>query len=151
MPQSLSQIYVHLTFSTKLRQPLLRDRDVCDALYGYLIGACVNLGCPSKKINGWEDHIHLLCSLSKTMSVSELVREVKRSSSEWLKSQAKSLREFYWQAGYGAFSVSPSHVGTIEAYIANQLEHHREETFQDEFRRLCAKYEIQIDERYVWD
>jgi REP element-mobilizing transposase RayT len=151
MSQSLSQIYVHLTFSTKLRKPFLRDRNVCDALYGYLIGTCVNLGCPAKKINGWEDHIHILCSLNKSMSVSELVREVKRSSSEWLKGQSKTLCDFYWQSGYGAFSVSPSHVQTIEAYIANQVEHHRTESFQDEFRRLCAKYEIAIDERYVWD
>jgi hypothetical protein len=83
--------------------------------------------------------------------VSELVREVKRSSSDWLKDQATSLRNFYWQAGYGAFSVSPSHVQTIEDYIANQLEHHRQESFQDEFRRLCLKYEVKIDERYVWD
>jgi REP element-mobilizing transposase RayT len=151
MPQSLSQIYVHLTFSTKLRRPFLRDRGICDALYGYLIGTCVNLGCPSKKINGWEDHIYIPCSLNKTMSVSELVREIKRSSSDWIKDQSKSLPDFYWQAGYGAFSVSQSHVETIQNYIANQAEHHRTETFQDEFRRLCVKYGVELDERYAWD
>src|SRR5690606_16496595 len=82
--------------------------------------------------------------------ISQLVREVKRSSSEWIKQRATALSAFYWQDGYGAFSISPSHVRAVKTYIANQEDHHRNVTFQDEFRRLCRKYALEIDERYVW-
>jgi hypothetical protein len=83
--------------------------------------------------------------------VADLLRELKRDSSKWIKERAPALSEFHWQAGYGAFSISPSHVDLLKAYIAKQEEHHRRESFQDEFRRLCRKYGVEIDERYVWD
>lgn len=100
---------------------------------------------------GAEDHVHILCRLSKNTALSTLPRELKRESSKWAKIQSQKLRHFHWQLGYGAFSVSPSHVTALKRYIADQIKHHRHESFQDEFRRLCEKYGVEIDERYVWD
>ena len=151
MSQSLVQLYTHLVFSTKHRGPYLKDSALRDKLHAYLAGACKNLQSPSLVIGGVEDHVHILCRLSKTISVSKLIRELKRESSKWVKSESSRLAVFQWQNGYGAFSISPSHVEDLERYIANQPEHHKAETFQDEFRRLCRKYGIEIDERYVWD
>ena len=151
MPQSLVQIYVHIVFSTKNRAPYLQDRAVRDRLHAYLNGICENQGSPSLRVGGTKDHIHILCRLSKTLDVATLIRELKRDSSKWIKDENPRLADFYWQQGYGAFSVSPSHVDALIQYIANQEEHHRRETFQDEFRRLCKKYGVVIDERYVWD
>ena len=83
--------------------------------------------------------------------MSDLVKELKRDSSKWAKEQAAAMANFYWQNGYGAFSISPGHVESLRSYIANQEEHHRTESFQDEFRRLLTKYGLDWDERYVWD
>jgi REP element-mobilizing transposase RayT len=151
MPQSLGQIYVHLVFSTKDRQPFLKDRGIREHLHAYLKGTCDNQDSPSLRIGGVEDHVHILCRLSKTSDVSTLIRELKRDSSKWAKAQDPALADFYWQNGYGAFSISPSHVPPLQQYIVDQEIHHRHETFQDEFRRLCRKYGVEIDERYVWD
>jgi REP element-mobilizing transposase RayT len=114
-------------------------------------GACRSLDSPALKVGGVEDHVHILCRLSKTLSVAELVRELKRDSSQRIKEMSTDLVGFYWQAGYGAFSVSENHVDTLIEYIANQEAHHKGETFQDEFRRLLAEYQLEYDERYVWD
>ena len=151
MPQSLVEIYVHIVFSTKNRQPFLTDPVFRNRLHGYLKGICDNQGSSSLRIGGVEDHVHILCRLGKTLDVSTLIRELKRESSKWIKAENPGLGDYYWQQGYGAFSVSPSHVAALKQYIANQEEHHRQESFQDEFRRLCEKYGVAIDERYVWD
>jgi REP element-mobilizing transposase RayT len=116
-----------------------------------LAGACKNLNSPSLIVGGVEDHVHILCRLAKTISVSKLTAELKRESSKWVKTECPRLTMFQWQNGYGAFSVSPSHVEALKRYIANQADHHKTETFQDEFRRLCRKYGIEIDERHAWD
>ena len=94
--------------------------------------------------------MHLLVRLGKTVGVSTLIRELKRESSKWVKAES-DLHDFHWQSGYGAFSISPSHVEAVAEYIQDQEDHHRKESFQDEFRRLGAKYHVEIDERYVWD
>jgi REP element-mobilizing transposase RayT len=151
MAQSLSQIYLHIVFSTKNRISFLRDRTLRQRIHAYLAGTCRNLDSPSLIVGGVEDHVHLLLRLGKEMNVSTLIRELKRDSSKWIKGLAPDLRTFYWQQGYGAFSVSPSHVDPLKKYIASQEEQHRRETFQDEFRRLLRKYGIEYDERYVWD
>jgi REP element-mobilizing transposase RayT len=151
MAQSLSQIYLHVVFSTKNRTSFLRDKELREKVHAYLAGTCRNLESPSLIVGGVEDHVHLLCRLSKNLSVAHLVRELKRESSKWIKSQGPGLSAFYWQNGYGAFSISPSHVEPLKEYIAGQEEHHRRETFQDEFRRLLKKYGVAYDERYVWD
>ncbi|MCI0331990.1 MAG: IS200/IS605 family transposase [Planctomycetes bacterium] len=151
MSQSLAQIYIHIVFSTKNRQPFLKDRAFRERTHAYLKGICENQGSPSLRVGGVEDHVHILCRLSKTLDVSTLIRELKRDSSKWIKETNALLADFYWQQGYGAFSVSPSHVPGLDEYIGNQDDHHRHESYQDEFRRLCKKYGIEIDERYVWD
>ena len=151
MAQSLTQIYLHIVFSTKNRAPFLSDPGLRVRTHAYLAKTCHNLGSPSLIVGGVADHVHVLCRLGKTISISELVRELKRESSKWLKEQSPELASFYWQNGYGAFSVSPGHVEQLKIYIANQEAHHRTETFQDEFRRLLKLYEIEYDEQYVWD
>ena len=120
-------------------------------MHAYLAGICDNLDCPALMIGGVEDHVHILCRFGKTIEVATLLRKRKRDSSKWIKQKSPQLGDFHWQAGYGAFSVSPGHVEALTEYIRNQEEHHRPEGFQDEFRRLCRKYRIEIDERYVWD
>ena len=136
MPQSLAQVYLHIVFSTKSRKTFLQDDDLRRECHAYLAGTCKNLDSPSLKVGGTEDHVHLLCVLSREQTISDLVRDLKRESSKWIKTKSPALGSFYWQQGYGAFSVSPSHVEALRGYIANQEEHHRRETFQDEFRRL---------------
>jgi putative transposase len=151
MSQSLSQIYLHVVFSTKNRARFLQDRSVRERTHAYLAGTCRNLGSPSIIVGGVEDHVHILCRLAKTLSISELVRELKRESSKWLKEQSHDLLSFFWQGGYGAFSLSPGHAEGLTNYIANQEEHHKKETFQEEFLRLLRLYGIEFDEKYVWD
>ncbi|XZE18905.1 transposase [Pirellulaceae bacterium SH449] len=150
MGQSLVQIYVHIVYSTKNRVPFLKNAADRKRLHAYLAGIHKNLDAPALVIGGVEDHVHVLCRLGKTIDISDLVRDAKKDSSSWVKSEL-SIKNFYWQTGYGAFSISPSHIPALTAYIENQEEHHRKVTFQDEFRRLCKKYGLEIDERYVWE
>ncbi len=151
MPQSLVQIYVHIVYSTKHRTPFLKDNDLRGRTHRYLAGICKNLKCPALIVGGAEDHVHILCRFGKTVEVADLIRDMKRDCSKWVKTEQSRLGGFHWQRGYGAFSISPSHVDALKKYIADQEEHHRRETFQDEFRRLCQKYGLKLDERYVWD
>ena len=151
MSQSLVQIYLHLVFSTKLRRPFLRDVELRQRAHAYLAGICKNLNCPALEIGGVEDHAHILCRFGKGIEVQDLLRDLKRDSSKWVKTEYPRIGEFHWQLGYGVFSVSPSHVEVLTQYIANQEEHHRKESFQDEFRRLCKRCGVEIDERYVWE
>jgi putative transposase len=151
MPQSLVQIYVHIVFSTKDRAPFLRDLAFRERTHAYLAGICKNHDSPALKIGGVEDHVHVLNRVSKTLDVATLMRELKRDSSKWIKEENPKLADFHWQNGYGAFSISPSHVDALMEYIDNQIEHHRRESFQDEFRRLCKKYAVEIDEQNAWD
>src|SRR5262245_54303679 len=130
MPQSLAQVYLHLVFSTKNRQSFLADKKLRGECHAYIAGTCHKRGSPSIIVGGVEDHVHILCTLSRQESVAVLIREIKRESSKWLKNKGPSLRNFFWQAGYGAFSVSPSHVEALKQYIANQEQHHRNESFQ---------------------
>src|SRR5689334_17948695 len=136
MSQSLAQLYVHIVFSTKERRAFLQQPALCDELHNYLGGICNQLDCPVLRVGGTQDHVHVLGRLGRTISVADLVKELKRESSQWLKSKDSLLHDFYWQQGYGAFSVSPGHVDALRDYIANQEEHHRQEMFQDEFRRI---------------
>lgn len=150
MPQSLARVHIHLIFSTKHRLPVLLD-DVREPLHRYAAGVLKNLACPALLINSVEDHIHVLCELSRTVAISDAVQEVKTSTSRWLKTQSVPLSDFAWQSGYGAFAVSYSNVDAVRAYIANQREHHRATSFQDEFRTFLERHGISYDERYVWD
>ncbi len=150
MAQSLSKLLVHLIFSTKNREPLIKD-EIRDELHRYIATILIELGSPAILINSVEDHIHILFSLSKNYSISKVVEEIKKGSSKWLKGKAPSYAGFYWQSGYGAFSVSQSGVPDVQKYIAGQPEHHRRKTFQEELREFLKRYEVEYDERYVWD
>jgi putative transposase len=150
MSQSLAKIFVHLVFSTKHRERFLVPA-VCEELHAYLIGILRNWDSPSLLVNSLDDHVHVLFSLSKNHPVKKIVEEIKKASSQWIKTKGPSFRTFQWQAGYGAFSVSQSGVSAVKEYISNQEEHHRTMTFQDEFRRFLQRYQIEYDERYVWD
>jgi len=151
MPQSLARIVLHITYSTKNRVPFLRDPLVRTELYAYLAGVLQNIGCEPIIVNGVEDHIHILSNFSRTITVAGLIERMKINSSKWVKDRGAAYRDFYWQGGYGAFSVSESSVARVRTYIERQQEHHRKITFQEEFRALCRKHGVQIDERYAWD
>jgi REP element-mobilizing transposase RayT len=150
MPQSLAQIYLHIVYSTKHRKPFLKDEKILQDAHAYLAETCNNLDCPALLVGGVEDHVHLLCRLGRKITVADFIRDQKRASSSSLKLKPH-LGDFEWQSGYGAFSISPAHVEPLTKYIETQKEHHQKESFQDEFRRLCQTYGVEIDERYVWD
>ena len=150
MPQSLAKIYLHLVFSTKNRESTIADA-AREELHAYMATVLANLGCHANLINSVEDHVHILFELARTVAVSQVVEDVKKSSSKWIKTQPGISAAFAWQSGYGIFSVSQSNVEAVRAYIANQREHHRKQSFQDELRALFTKHQIAFDERYVWD
>jgi REP element-mobilizing transposase RayT len=150
MGQSLVKNYIHIVFSTKHRQPIILPQYE-DELHSYLGGICKNLDCQPIKVGGYTDHIHILCMLSKKIALMKLLEEVKSHSSKWMKTKDEQLKNFYWQDGYGAFSVNPAEIDRVIAYIANQHEHHSKKTFQDEYRAFLKKYNVEYDERYVWD
>ena len=150
MSQSLANILLHIIFSTKNRAPWI-PVDIEPELHPYLASICRAHRCPAHEIGGTEDHIHLVCSLARTTTVSSLLEEIRGSSSKWIKTKGQQYAGFSWQAGYGAFSIGQSQLEAVKTYIAGQREHHRRKTFQDEFRELLAKYQVQYDERYVWD
>ena len=120
-------------------------------LHAYIGGICNNLECHVLKVGGYTDHIHILCMLSKKIALMKLLEEVKSHSSKWMKTKSIDLNNFYWQDGYGAFSVNPSQVETVINYITNQKEHHCKKNFQEEYRAFLKKYKVEYDERYVWD
>ncbi len=150
MPQSLTKIYLHIVFSTKHRQPLIDGR-IEKALHEYLGGICRQLECPPVQIGGYYDHVHILCNLSKKITVIKLLEEIKKGSSKWIKTQGDDYGVFYWQDGYAAFSVSHLDLPPITEYISNQRKHHNEQTYQDECRALFKKYNMEYDEKYLWD
>ena len=148
MSQSLVNNVVHLVFSTKERRQLLRDMER-GQLHAYITGILKNYRSPLMEINSVGDHVHILYAQSKNHPLAKILEQVKSSSSAWLKEQHAEYSDFAWQAGYGAFSVSHSHVEKVRLYIRSQAEHHRKEDFQTEFRRFCKKNGLPADERYV--
>jgi REP element-mobilizing transposase RayT len=150
MPQSLARILVHLIFSTKDRAPVLTPA-IRAELHPYLAVVLRDNDCPSLKVGGVADHVHLFFGLSRTLTVAKVVEIVKTSSSKWIKTKGAELVSFHWQNGYGAFSVSQSDADAVVRYIENQEEHHRKMSFQDEYRRFLERYRLDYDERYVWD
>jgi REP element-mobilizing transposase RayT len=150
MSQSLAKNLIHLVFSTKHRERTLLP-EVRPELHAYLAAALARIQSPAVVINSVWDHVHILFNLHRTQALSHAVMEVKRSSSRWLKGKHWTLKEFRWQDGYGAFSVSQSGLADVKRYIETQEEHHRLKTFQDEFRQFLKRYEIDYDESHVWD
>ena len=150
MPQSLSSVLIHLVFSTKNRDPLI-SAEIAPELHAYMAAVFRACHSPALSINGTENHIHGLFALSRTVTVADVVEEVKKRSSKWVKGKGLAFRNFQWQTGYGAFSIGQSNVPALLRYIAEQKEHHRRRTFEDEYRGLLKMYGVSFDERYVWD
>jgi len=151
MPQSLAKIIVHTAFSTKERRPFLHDPGLREELHRYLGGILSQLDCQPIIVGGVEDHVHLLSTLSRTCQPADMIKEVKRGSSLWIKQRDPSMRDFCWQNGYGIFSLGFSQIKEVRDYIAGQEVHHRRASFQEEFRALLRRYDIAFDEKYVWD
>ena len=147
MPQSLVKVLVHIVFSTKDRIDLIppdRERE----LYRYLHGIIENKGARLIIAGGTSNHIHLLVSIGR-LDIPQFIADIKRSTSFWMKKNG--VGKFYWQKGYGAFSIGQSQVAQVSRYISGQKAHHSKQDYKDEFCALCLKYEVEIDERFVWD
>ena len=151
MSQSLSAVYLHLIFSTKNRETWLVDPTLRAECHAFLGGVSKQLDCPPVAVGGVADHVHLLARMGRGMTQSDWVKELKRVSSRWIKERDERMAGFAWQGGYGVFSVSPSSLEAVVAYIRNQEVHHQKLTFQDEFRKFLQRHQVECDERYVWD
>ena len=146
MSQSLSSILIHLVFSTKNREPFITER-IEPELHPYMAKIFRALKSPSLLINGTTDHIHILFALGRTITVADLVEEVKTDSSKWIKTKDREFKNFHWQAGYGAFSIGQSNVETLKRYIQRKKKYHQRVTFQDEYRKFLHSYHVDYDER----
>ena len=148
MPQSLAKVHIHIVFTTKTGFPFIYEV-VRPELQSYIIEILSKLGIFTFEIYANPDHIHILCTLPRTLTMANLVSKIKTSSSKWIKT--KGIIDFDWQDGYGIFSVSSSKVATVENYIRKQPEHHKYAHYKDELRQFFKEYKIDYDERYVWD
>lgn len=148
MSQSLAKNYIHLIFATKYRENIIKQTDLSE-LYAYITGILNHIDCPMICIGGTTNHVHVLCVLNKNMALSKMVEEVKRSSSKWIKSKDPFYRQFGWQNGYGAFSVSQSKVEIVVKYIQNQEEHHKKMQFVDELKMFLREYSVEYKEEYL--
>ena len=149
MAQTLTRLLVHVVFSTKDRRKLIVPTVEAD-LHSYLGGICRKRESPALAIGETENHVHLLISLSKNIALSDLMMGVKKDSSKWIKEKGEEFREFYWQDGYGAFSVGESQVGAVTEYIRGQKDRHKTQTFEDELVALARRYGVAFDPRYLW-
>jgi putative transposase len=150
MPQSLSTVIIHIIFSTKNREPWL-DSDIRPRMHAYLATVCRDLGGDVLRVGGVSDHVRVLTTLPRTLAQAQMIEQIKKTSSKWIKNIDGRYLGFFWQRGYGAFSVSPSQVDAALQYIETQQDHHRTRTFQEEYRELLSKHGVEFDERYVWD
>lgn len=151
MPHSFAQIWLHVIFSTKHRRPFLLDADFREAMFRMLAYHIREAGCVVASVGGHFDHVHLLLGLSRSITIAKVVERVKAETSKWAKKAVGGHEAFSWQAGYAAFSVSHSIRGSVDRYIRNQEEHHAKRSFAEEYRLICRKHEVAIDERYVWE
>ena len=150
MAQSLAKIIVHIIFSTKNRFPFLVNADIRRRTHAYLAEVFNAYQSPAIEVGGWHDHVHILCSLSRNHAIATIVADAKRNSTNWIRTNGGLLVKFQWQAGYGAFSVSPSQLEEVRQYILSQEDHHRVKTFQEEYLELLRTHQLTYDERYLW-
>lgn len=150
MPQSLSKVLLHVVFSTKNREKTIPGH-LRAKLHAYLAGICRAKGSEAYRVGGTEDHVHIACTLPRTLTQAKLLEEIKKPSSIWMKQQEGGSRNFSWQAGYGVFSLGQSQLPTLLQYIDNQEQHHRTKTFKEELLELLVKYNVDYDEKYLWD
>jgi putative transposase len=151
MAQSLARLWTHVIFSTKDRFPFLSDKSIRADSHAYLATVLRTHECETLLVGGTEDHVHALFALSRNYSIATVVKEIKRTSSSWIKGISPRQSKFHWQGGYGAFSVSQSHLNQVINCIERQEQHHLRVSFQDEYRAFLKKYDIEYDERYVGD
>lgn len=150
MPQSLSKIYTHIIFGTKYRQHYI-DANIESHLHNYLGGICKSWECNPVQVGGYTDHVHILCQISRKVAPAKLIQELKQSSSKWIKTKGQNYQTFYWQDGYGIFSVSHSQVERVATYIRDQHEHHKKISYKNELLNLLDKHQLEYDERYLWE
>lgn len=150
MPQSLVKNYIHIVFSTKYREALLFP-PYEQELHTYIGGYCKDLGCPVLAVGGHVDHVHILLMLTQKLPLMTVVQKVKANSSRWYKTLSPELENFFWQDGYGAFSVNPKQVEVVQQYIFQQHLHHSHQSYQQEYRAFLKQYKVDFDERYLWD
>ena len=148
MPQSLSKVVVHIIFSTKNRVNFLEE-NIRLRMYAYIATVLRDMKSFVYCVDGTENHIHIACTLPRTFSQSDFLNKIKNSSSKWIKNEG--FNDFYWQRGFGIFSVSESHSDILVKYIKSQMKHHKTKTFKEEFKEFLEKYNIDYDEKYVWD
>jgi REP element-mobilizing transposase RayT len=149
MPHSYTNLLTHIVFSTKSRKPFI-DASLEARLFPYFGGIVRQLGGKLYLVNGVEDHVHLLASLPPTIAVADAIGKIKGSSTYWIHQSFPEQSDFAWQRGYAAFSVSKSKVSSVAGYIEHQKEHHRKQSFQDEFLELLRRHGVAIDEKYLW-
>ena len=149
MAQSLAQVYIHLVFHTKYSSVTIREEDL-PLLFAYIDGIIVNKNAMVIQIGGIPNHIHILCTLPRTISMADFVEDIKKCSSKWIKTIAPYYSQFAWQGGYAVFSVSASVVEKVKAYVQNQKEHHRKKTFQEEYEAFLKAYNIEYNPEYVF-
>ncbi len=150
MPQSLVKNYVHIVFSTKNREDFI-DEEIEKELFAYMATLCKDFSSPALQIGGTDNHIHILCSLSRKIALMKLVQEIKAHSSKWIKTKGEKYKNFFWQDGYGAFSVSEENVYAVVRYIKNQRQHHQQVPYKQEMIGILQRHNMNYDEKYVWD
>jgi putative transposase len=151
MSQSLSRVLIHIIFSTKNRFAFLTDADLRKRMHAYLARILNEQNSIAIEVGGTEDHVHILCLISRNHAISEIVKSAKANSSSWAKTLGVRCEKFSWQSGYGAFSIHESQIESIQKYIQTQIEHHRKKTFQEEYLEILREYRIPYDERYLWE
>jgi REP element-mobilizing transposase RayT len=150
MSQSLVKNYIHIVFSTKHREDFI-DEKIEKELFSYIAALCKDFQSIALQIGGTDNHIHILCTLSKKVALMKLIQEIKAHSSKWIKTKGKKYENFYWQDGYGAFSVSEENLYPTINYIKNQRQHHQTKGYKDELINILEKHRIKYDEKYLWD
>jgi len=150
MAQSLSQIILHIIFSTKNRSPLIKE-DIIHELHAYLATTAREKGWECYRVGGVEDHVHLLLRQPRADKLSDFIGHLKRNSSKWMHTKGAKYQDFAWQDGYGAFSIGYSQMESVIDYIDRQKEHHQKWTFQEEYKLVLQKYHLDYEEKYVWD
>ena len=149
MAQSLSKVYLHVVFHIKTTSPKIKEEHM-ERMHSYIGQLVNNTGCKVIRVGGMPDHVHVVCTLSREVTMAHLVEELKRNSSRWIKTLDEDYKWFAWQNGYAVFSVSQSVIDKTVTYVNNQREHHAKVSFQDEYLQLLKLYEIEYDERYVF-
>jgi REP element-mobilizing transposase RayT len=149
MANTYTQIHIHFVFAVKFRHGIIQSKWKED-LYKYITGIIQNNNHKLLAINGMPDHIHILIGLRPAQSISDLMKDVKQSSSKWINDNKLTSGHFEWQEGYGAFSYSKSQIDKVVSYIQNQELHHKKKTFKEEYLDFLEKFEIDYDEKFIF-